>query len=151
VGLSVTLPVFNQNQGPIAEAEARRRQAAAAFLLKQAQVIAESESSLARYTAALAELSEAEGSLRRLQESELRRMQRAVEVGEEDRLSLTGVQIEHAVVARGRLEALTRAQSALGALEDAVQRPLDPGDAFAPPAPTSAPAAPNEADKEPRP
>ena len=132
IGLSATLPVFNQNQGPIAEAEARRRQAAAAFLQKQSQVIAESESSLARYNAALAELAEADGSLRTLQESELRKTQRAFEAGEVDRLTLTGVRIEHAVVARLRLEALARAQSALGALEDAVQRPLDPGDAFNP-------------------
>ena len=53
-----------------------------------------------------------------------------MQLGEEDRLALNGVQIEHAVVARGRLDALVRAQSALGELEDAVQRPLDPGDAF---------------------
>ena len=33
-------------------------------------------------------------------------------------------------MARTRLDALARAQSALGDLEDAVQRPLDPGDAF---------------------
>jgi outer membrane protein, heavy metal efflux system len=132
VGLSATLPVFNHNQGPIAEAEARRQQAAAGFLQKQAQVIAESESSLARYNAALAELAEADGSLRTLQESELRRAQRAFEAGQEDRLTLNGVRIEHAIVARTRLEALARAQSALGALEDAVQRPLDPGDAFSP-------------------
>jgi hypothetical protein len=33
-------------------------------------------------------------------------------------------------VARARLDALARAQSALGELEDAVQRPLDPGDMF---------------------
>ena len=136
VGLSATLPVFNRNQGPIAEAEARRQQAAAAFLQKQTQVISESESSLARYKAALAELAEADGSLRQLEESELRRTQRAFEAGEEDRLTLNGVRVEHAVVARARLEALTRAQSALGALEDALQRPLDPGDAFAVPSTT---------------
>jgi len=32
VGLSATLPLFNRNQGPIAEAEARRSEAAASFL-----------------------------------------------------------------------------------------------------------------------
>jgi cobalt-zinc-cadmium efflux system outer membrane protein len=139
LGLSATLPLFNRNQGPIAEAEARRQQAAASFVQKQTQVIAEGETSLARYTAALRELSEADGSLRTLRETKLRRMQRAVQLGEEDRLALSGVQIEDAVVARGRLEALTRAQNALGALEDAVQRPLDPGDVF-PAQPGAAPA-----------
>ena len=149
VGLAATLPVFNHNQGPIAEAEARRRQAAAVFLQKQTQVIAESESSLARYNSALAELAEADGSLRRLQESELRRTERAFEAGEADRLTLNGVRLEHAVVARSRVEALARAQNALGALEDAVQRPLDPGDAFAPEAPPTE-AAPAAGKKSPR-
>jgi len=125
IGLSATLPVFNRNQGPIAEAEARRKQAAAALLEKQTQVIAESERSLARYVAALNELAEADHSLQTLQDAQLQTMQRAVQLGEEDRLVLTGVQVENAVLARMRLDALARAQSALGELEDAVQRPLD--------------------------
>jgi hypothetical protein len=62
-------------------------------------------------------------------------------LGEEDRLALNAVQIEHAVVLRGRLDALARAQSALGELEDAVERPLDPGDAFSA-APESLPPSP---------
>jgi cobalt-zinc-cadmium efflux system outer membrane protein len=130
LGLSTTLPIFNRNQGPIAEAEARRKEAAAAFLEKQAQVIAGGERALALYVAALRELTEADQSLRKLQDAHLQMMEQAVQLGEEDRLSLTGVQIESSVVARARLEALARAQSALGELEDAVQRPLDPGDLF---------------------
>jgi cobalt-zinc-cadmium efflux system outer membrane protein len=138
IGLSTTLPIFNRNEGPIAEAEARRKEAAAVFLEKQAQVLAESEQALALYTAALKEIAEADQSLRTLQGSQLQMMQQAVRLGEEDRLSLNGVQIQSSVVARTRLDALTRAQSALGALEDAVQRPLDPGDVF-PVSPESSP------------
>ena len=130
LGLSTTLPIFNRNQGPIAEAEARREEVAATFLEKQAQVIAGSERALALYVAALKELAEADESLRKLQDSRLRMTQQAVQVGAEDRLSLTGVQIENSVVARARLDALGRAQGALGELEDAVQRPLEPGDVF---------------------
>ena len=130
LGLSTTLPIFNRNQGPIAEAEARRKEAAAAFLEKQAQVIAGSERALALYVAALKELAEADQSLRQLQDTHLQMMKQSVRLGEEDRLALTGVQIESSVVARARLDALTRAQSALGELEDAVQRPLNPGDMF---------------------
>jgi outer membrane protein, heavy metal efflux system len=130
LGLSATLPVFNRNQGPIAEAEARRKEAAAAFLEKQTQVIAASEKNLARYAAALKELAEADHTLRTLQDTQLQTMRRAVQLGEEDRLALNGVQIENSVLARARLDALARAQSALGELEDAVQRPLDPGDVF---------------------
>jgi len=130
LGLSTTLPIFNRNQGPIAEAEARRKESAAAFLEKQAQVIAGSERALALYIAALKELAEADQSLHRLQDAQLQMMQQAVRLGEEDRLALSGVRIESSVVTRTRLDALARAQSALGELEDAVQRPLDPGDAF---------------------
>ena len=130
VGFSTTLPLFNRNQGPIAEAEARRKEAAASFLEKQAQVIAGGERTLALYTAALKELAEADQCLRKLQDTQLRMTQQAVRLGEEDRLSLNGVQIQSSVLARARLDALARAQSALGELEDAVQRPLDPGDAF---------------------
>jgi outer membrane protein, heavy metal efflux system len=128
--LSLTLPVFNRNQGPIAEAEARRKQSAAAFLQTQAQVIAESETSLAHYTAAVRELNEADGSLHTLRQTRLQSAQKAVEAGEQDRLALQDVQVEAAVLARERLDVLARAQSALGELEDALQRPLDPGDAF---------------------
>jgi outer membrane protein, heavy metal efflux system len=130
IGLSTTLPLFNRNQGPIAEAEARREQAAAAFVEKQAQVIASSERALARYIGALKELAEADQSLHKLQDTQFQMMQQAVRVGEEDRLSLNGVRIESSVVARTRLDALARSQSALGELEDAVQRPLDPSDVF---------------------
>jgi hypothetical protein len=99
-------------------------------LEKQAQVIAGGERALALYTAALKEVAEADQFLRKLQDTQLRMTQEAVRLGEEDRLSLNGVQIQSSVLARARLDALARAQSALGELEDAVQRPLDPGDAF---------------------
>jgi outer membrane protein TolC len=130
LGVSITLPLFNRNQGPIAEAEAKRKEAAANFLQKQAQVIGDSERALAVYSAALNELAEADQSLRQLQDTQLRMTQLAVAVGEEDRLTLNGMQLESAAVARARLDALGRAQIALGDLEDAVQRPLSPSDSF---------------------
>jgi outer membrane protein TolC len=130
IGLSTTLPIFNRNQGPIAEAEARRKEAAASFVEKQAQVIAGVERALALYTAALKELAEVDQTLRKLQDAQLRMMEQAVRLGEEDRLSLNGVQVQSSLMAQARLDALRRAQGALGELEDAVQRPLDPGDTF---------------------
>jgi hypothetical protein len=57
-------------------------------------------------------------------------MQHAVRLGEDDRLNLNRVQIQSSLLAQARLDAVRRAQGALGELEDAVQRPLDPGDAF---------------------
>jgi outer membrane protein TolC len=129
VGFSTTVPLFNRNQGPIAEAEARRNEAAAAFLERQAQIIAKSERALAVYTAALGELAEAE-SLRKLQGTQLQTMQQTIRAGADNRLSLDNVEIQTWVLARAQLDALARAQRALGELEDAVQRPLDPGEIF---------------------
>jgi cobalt-zinc-cadmium efflux system outer membrane protein len=146
-GISTTLPVFNRNQGPIAEAEARRKGAAAAFLEKQAQVIGESEQALALYTAALKEFTEADTSLHNLQGEQEQMIRRAVGVGEEDRLALSGVRIESSAVSRARLDALHRAQRALGALEDAVQRPLDLSDLA--PTPSRASSATNSSSPDP--
>ena len=50
--------------------------------------------------------------------------------GADYRLSLDAVEIQLSVLARARLDALARSQPALGNLEDAVQRPLAPGEAF---------------------
>ena len=122
VGASSTIPLFNRNQGPIAEAEARRKEAAAAFLERQAQVIARSERALAVYTAALKELSEAE-SLRKLQENQMQITRQAIRSGTDIRLNLDSVEIQSWLLARARLDALARAQRALGDLEDAVQTP----------------------------
>jgi outer membrane protein TolC len=129
VGASTTVPLFNRNQGPIAEAEARRKEAAAAFVERQAQVIARSERALAVYTAALKELSEAE-SLRNLQENQMQITQQAIRSGTDIRLNLDSVEIQVWLLARARLDALLRAQKALGDLEDAVQHPLAPSDMF---------------------
>jgi outer membrane protein TolC len=129
VGFSTTVPFFNRNQGPIAEAEARRKEAAAAFLERQAQVIARSERALAIYTGALKELVAVE-SLLKFQENQLQGVRQAIQVGADNRLSLDNLEIQSWVLARARLDPLTRAQRALGDLEDAVQRPLDPSGMF---------------------
>ena len=49
LGLSVELPVRNRNQGPIAEAQAKREEAAARFIDLQARVIAEIDRALATH------------------------------------------------------------------------------------------------------
>ena len=129
VGFSTSLPIFDRNQGPIKEAEGRREQAAAAFLQTQAQVIENSERALAVYTAALKEVAEAQ-SLYQLQEDQVGIIQQNIRAGTNDRLSLDAAQIQASVLAQSQLDALTRAQQALGNLEDSLQRPLAPGEVF---------------------
>lgn len=125
LGLSVTLPLLNRNEGPIAEAEARRRETEARFRALQARVIGETEQVLARYRAAVRELADATALVARLDARE-QSAKRAVDLGEEDPLTLAGVRVQRAVAARARIDALGRVQAALGALEDAAQRPLSP-------------------------
>lgn len=146
LGLSVALPVFNRNEGPIAEAEARRRETAERFLALQARAIGEIDQALARYRSALRELAEAEG-LQALLESRERVSRRAVELGRDNRLTLAGVQAQGAAAARSRLEARRKAQQALGALEDSMQRPVALDEAV-PDFPPASPREPSRKEEE---
>jgi outer membrane protein, heavy metal efflux system len=127
IGLSATIPLLNHNQGPIAEAEARRRKAGAHFVETQAQAISRSAQALALYTVALDGLQEAE-QLVALEERRRAAANESLQVGEGDRLELAEAEIQYSIAAQARLEAVARAQHALGDLEEAVQRPLAPGD-----------------------
>jgi outer membrane protein TolC len=129
-GPALALTLLNRNQGPIAEAEARRAEAEVRFKGLQAHAIGEMKIALVSYQGSVAELADADQRLIRIQQVREAAMRRAVAAGEEDRLGLVGVEVEAAVVSRARLDALRRVQTALGALEDAVQQPLTPGDAL---------------------
>jgi outer membrane protein TolC len=122
---SFNVPLFNRNRGPIAEAEARRSEAAARFRALQAQAIGEMQAGLAGYGGALGELAAADERFVSIARIRLTAMERAVQVGEEDRMALAGVRLEGVVTARARLDAFRRAQAALGALEDALQHSLE--------------------------
>jgi outer membrane protein TolC len=124
-GPGFEIPVFNRNKGPIAEAEARRAEDEARFNAIQAGAIGQIESALARYRGARNEWIEADRTLNEIATTRMAAVSRAVAAGEEDRLALSGVRIEGAVAARVRLEAERHLQSALGALDDAVQQPLE--------------------------
>jgi outer membrane protein, heavy metal efflux system len=129
VGFAATIPLLDRNQGPIAEAEARRRQAQVKFAQTQAEVISSSERALALYAVALEGFAEAG----RFAEVETRRgeaTRKSVQAGEQGRLDLDDAEIERSVAERARLDALAHAQRALGDLENAVERPLAAGDAL---------------------
>jgi len=126
--ISLALPVFNQNQGPIAAAEARRQEAAARFKALQAQVVAETDRALASTQAALNKLATADALLA-AQEKQRQVAQTMFKAGETDRLALTSAQLEYETAALARLNANIQAQQALGLLEDAVLRPLDESEA----------------------
>ncbi len=125
---SITLPLFNRNEGPIAEAEARRKQAADHLLATQALIIAESDQALARYRGALAGLNDAQEVRRNLREVRVPTARRQVSAGEAEWLSLNTVLLEESAASLAWLNQLSQAEAALGALEDAIQKPLQPAD-----------------------
>jgi len=129
VGLSAAIPLLDRNQGPIAQAEARRRKAAAQFVVIQSQAISRSERALAVYTVACEGLAEAE-RLASIEERRREATRQSVRAGEQDGLDLAEAEIQYSIAARARLDAAAHAQRALGELEEAVQRPLAPGDEF---------------------
>lgn len=127
-GLGVDLPVFNQNQGPIGEAEARRREAAARFLALQAKIIGDIDAAIASYRAAARTVSTAdallEGQVRRRQQ-----LDRAFSQGEVDRSAPLTADLELAVIELSRFEAIVQHRRALELIEDALQQSLfDAGD-----------------------
>jgi outer membrane protein TolC len=123
LGLTVSLPIMNQNQGPVAEAKAKRAQAAAHFLAVQANAIGEINSALAAYNAALRQSETAKSLLKNLRQR-LESVRRQAQAGVADALAVANAEVEFDISAQGRLTALINAQQAFGQLEDAVQSPL---------------------------
>ena len=123
LGVTVDLPVLNHNQGPVAEAEAKRMQAAAHFLSVQAAAVSQIDTALAGYDAALKESVTAKSLLVNLQK-ELDSTRQQAQMGEVDALALALAESAYSTGAQNQLSALIKAQQALGALEDAVQSPL---------------------------
>ncbi|HTY87283.1 MAG TPA: TolC family protein [Candidatus Acidoferrum sp.] len=124
LGLTVDLPILDQNQGPIGEAKARRELAAAQFIALQAKVIGEIDRALAGYRVALDQLQTGEALLvsEQQQEKSVEAQQRA---GAADQLDVLSARVEFDTAALGHLDGQAKFQTALGALEGALQRPAD--------------------------
>jgi outer membrane protein TolC len=124
IGFLGALPLFNRNRGSIAEAEARRTQAAARFTTVQARAIGEIDRALAAYRSAIEKATATEALVAELQKQE-RSTNVSFDAGEISRLDLNVIQLQLAVTQLARLDALVKAHQALGRLEDAIQRPTD--------------------------
>lgn len=132
LALAFELPLFHRNEGPLAEAEARRREAAAVFNATQAQALAEIDGAAARQTAAVAQAA----SLRQTQ-AELARqtavVQSRLKAGSADRSELLAAQLEQAAGELALMESRNAMASAAGDLEAALQVPFENFAALAPP------------------
>jgi len=123
LGVTLTLPILHQNQGPIAAAEAKRALAAAHFLTVQAQATGEIDSALVGYQAALRQVATAEALQNNLRR-QLNSVRAQARAGEAEPLTVANAEVEFTTGAQHRLTALVQVQQALGQLEDALQSPL---------------------------
>ena len=124
LALTAELPLLNQNQGPIFQAEARRAEAAARFNALQAKVITEIDRAVATYRVAQENLSTLD-SLAAFQKKRTEAMEAQLKAGAVDQLDLLNSQIELSANELLQLNARVKLQQYFGALEDAVQRPID--------------------------
>jgi outer membrane protein TolC len=123
LGLSVDLPVLNRNQGPIAEAMARRDESAARFNAVQAKVLAEIEHAVEVYRVTENTVSTLQ-SLAAAQRQQRESVEAQLKAGAADQLDLLNAQFEFSTGELTRLDGKTKLQQALALLEDAVQKPI---------------------------
>jgi outer membrane protein TolC len=120
LGFTVTLPVFDRNRGPIAEAEAKRKQAAAKVAALEAKISGELDHALASHQGALKQWQTAAEMM-----TDAKKQSDSAEAlrkgGEGDRLAVLTAEVEQQAAALARLEALVEVQRALAAIEDAAQ------------------------------
>jgi outer membrane protein TolC len=123
LGFGVELPLLNRNEGPIAQASARRKQSAARFEALQTKVIADLDRALAVYQVA-AKSREGAQALLATQRKQQESVDQQLKAGAADRLDVLTAQLELATSELALEDGQTKLHQALGALEDAVQRPL---------------------------
>lgn len=130
LGPSVTLPIFNRNEGPIAEAIAARHEAAARFDALQAGVIGAIDRAAADATAADAAVTTGDalvGDARR----RAAQVRQSLAAGRADRPSLVAAELEQIVAELARFDAVVAQRRALGDVEDALHTPLfEPAGSF---------------------
>ena len=124
LGLTVELPVLNQNQGPITEAAARRTESAARFRALQAQVLADIDTAVESFRATEKSLALLQ-DLAAGQSASRDAIAAQVNAGAAAPLDLLNAELELAGAEEVQLEARIKRQQSVAALEDAVQRPIE--------------------------
>jgi outer membrane protein TolC len=124
LGLNLELPILDHNQGPIAEAEARRQLSAAKFVELQAAVIGQIDRAAAGLEVARRQMRLVD-QLQADEQKQLKSVQGQLEAGAGDRLDLLTAQLEVSAAAITRLDNEAKLQAAIAEMEDALQRPAD--------------------------
>ena len=120
----ITLPLFNRNEGPIAEAEAHRKEAALHVEALQDQAINQTDSALKHYRLAKQNLAliDTQSSTRT---AAFQADQHSFDLGAIDRLALSRSRRAVNVDAMTHVDAVVQVQQAISQLENAIQQPLD--------------------------
>ena len=118
LSVTVDLPILNQNQGPIAEAEAKRKLSAAQFLALQAKVMSDIDRAVAGYQVTRENLAglEALGAAQKKQNDSVAEQLKAGAVAPFD---LLNSQLDLATGELAQLDGRVKVQQAYAALEDA--------------------------------
>lgn len=123
LALTFELPLFHRNEGPVAEAAARRAEAAAQFSAVQSQAIAAVDLAVAAQTSARRQSEQAAqlaAELHRQADAARRRF----ELGSSDQLELQTSLLEQTAAETAALESTFALTLASGQLEDALQLPF---------------------------
>lgn len=124
LGATLTLPILDQNQGPIAEAQARRKLAAAKFMALQAQICGQIDRAVAGVRVAREQI-RTTAKLIEAEQQQLKSAEAQVKAGAGDQQDLLNAQLELASAALTQLDNQDRLETALGTLEDTLQQPGD--------------------------
>lgn len=119
----ITLPVFDQNQGGIAAADAKRKEAAARTAALQDAILGELDHALERDQSARLALQRASRELA-IAGRQFLSQSADFATGSTDRLTVTQAKADYAASEIAHLDAVVAARQAADALEDAMQRPL---------------------------
>ncbi len=122
LGLSLELPILDQNEGPIAAAEATRKLSAAKFTALQAQIIAEIDRAVAGLNVAR-EQSRLSDELFASEKEEEKSVESQVQAGAAERVDLLAARITLGSAQLAQLDNDTKMKTAAAALEDALQQP----------------------------
>ncbi|CAM2171745.1 outer membrane protein, heavy metal efflux system [Paraburkholderia sacchari] len=119
----ITLPIFDQNQGGIKEAEAKRKEAAVRTEALQDAILGDLAHALARYESSVEALRLSDAHLASARQ-QLKSQATAFAHGNADRLTFTQASADYQTSEVARLDAEVAVQQAAGALEDVMQQPF---------------------------
>ncbi|MEB0042062.1 MULTISPECIES: TolC family protein [unclassified Pseudomonas] len=120
----ITLPLLNRNEGPIAEAEAHRKEAAIHVEALQNQAINQTDSALQHYRLATQGLALVD-TQETTRTAVFKADQHSFDLGAIDRLALSRSRRAVNVDAMTHVDAVVQVQQAISQLENAIQQPLD--------------------------